>query len=147
MTITILKNTTTVNTSTILFFVFFLFYTLSSSAQEFGGKDSEWIYNLNNRYGVSKVTYSKDTVIRNILFNKYSIETSRIFDSILDTIIEDQDPVYVANLDGLVLFTVDQEEIDTLANFNAVPGDSWSIRGGSRTILLISSLLTPFGLN
>ncbi len=117
-------------------------------AQEFGSKDSRWVYDHTGHYGITRVEFEKDTLIENIEFNKFSIVSTDILFSNGDTVTIERPPLCLSNNDGVVLFKIEEEEIDTLINFNANPGDSWSITrsawADTFSILILDTFRTEF---
>ena len=111
-------------------------------AQEFGSSDSHWIYNRDGRRGYTEVVFNKDTLIDNLSFNRFEIILTAIFygDTLSGPL---SDALYLNNTNGLVLFSLDGQSTDTLINYNAVPGDSWSMihrgNGGKFTIDVIDT--------
>ena len=73
------------------------------------------------------MTYEKDTIIDNKIFNKYTLFITRIDFNGIDTIRTYGDPIFLSNQDGLVLYRWTRETTDTIFNFNANIGDSWTV--------------------
>ncbi len=96
-------------------------------AQEFGSSDSRWVYNHDGYFGITRVEFEKDTLIDNIEFNKFSIVNTGIYVTIGDTIVRERQPIYLSNINGLVLYKIKDNDVDTLINFRAGPGDGWTI--------------------
>ncbi len=93
----------------------------------FGTPDTEWIYNIDGRTGFTRVSYVSDTTVNNLLFNKFETNVTGIVTSPLDTINFLGPELLLLNDDGLIYFKYGESEIDTLYNFNAAIGDSWTI--------------------
>lgn len=92
------------------------------SAQEFGGPDSKWVYNITGFQGVNTVEFEKDTTINGLSFNKFIMASQHYPDQDLS-----MRPLFLRNADGLVRWSVDGLDTDTLFNFNATPGDRWEM--------------------
>lgn len=108
--------------------VFILSFGITNSyAQSFGSSDSSWSFDIQSRYGICKVQFEKDTLISNLEFNKFTMNLSYLGSSVFDTIHESADPIFIADLSGLILFSLDGFAIDTLMNFNSELGDSWTL--------------------
>ena len=96
------------------------------SAQHFGSADSHWVYNRDGaRNGIVEVIFEKDTLIENVLFNKFDLRELSVSGG--DTSIYSFLPLFLRNTDGVVEYSLDNQAIDTLINYNALPGDSWTI--------------------
>lgn len=96
-----------------------------AGAQYFGSSDSHWVYNRDVKNGITEVIFEKDTLIESILFNKFDLRELWVTDG--DTSIFSFLPLFLNNTDGLVLYSLNNQPIDTLINYNALPGDSWTI--------------------
>ncbi|MBK9107597.1 MAG: hypothetical protein IPM92_04235 [Saprospiraceae bacterium] len=116
-------------------------------AQEFASNDSKWVYNHRGfwSYGISQVQFDRDTFINGRLtkiFKKELTLQSRMGGSASTW---QMNPVYLQSDNGVVLYSEDAIQFDTLYNFIAKIGTEWSIVNrniGSRDTLLISILDT-----
>ena len=102
--------------------------SLSMQGQDFGGADSRWVYNYNGRNGYTTVDFVKDTIINNLDFNRFDIKAflSTPQDTNLRLVL--QLPLFLTNQDGLILFNHDGIQSDTLIDYNAIPGDIWTMK-------------------
>ena len=105
-----------------LFFYSTLF-TTELLSQTFGSPQSEWSFDQ-SLSAIFKVGYAKDTILDNEIYSEYAITSLRLTTE--DTVQFTVPPVYVNNNDGLVTFTIDMIEFDTLINYNAEVGEGWS---------------------
>ena len=106
--------------------VFSLLTINAASSQSLGCVDCRWIFDLPNR-GITEMNFEKDTIIDDASFDKYSVQISRIHSNGIDTIRGNSDPIYLSNQDGLVLYRWTREMTDTIVDFNAKIGDSWTV--------------------
>ncbi len=93
----------------------------------FGTPDTEWIYNVDRQTGFTRVFYDSDTVINNTQFNKFLTNRTFVSSYTLDTIHDSGPDLFLHIDEGLVFFKFGENSIDTLYNFNAALGDSWTI--------------------
>ena len=113
------------NLRTILSCILVLLNVVLLTAQEFGSADSHWVFNRDGKIGFTEVFFEKDTIIENKVFNKFlRREFVIVFGDTTDFVFG---PLFLNNTDGLVLHSIDGEIKDTLINYNASPGDSWTI--------------------
>jgi len=103
------------------------FIVIQVNAQTFATNDAEWVFDYGALIsGITKVKYSKDTIIgqRNVkIFTKeiYRITTKN------DTIQNILKPIYIHSLNGVIEYSLNKINFDTLINFNAQIGQSWMI--------------------
>ena len=95
------------------------------NAQEFGSADSHWVYNRDGRNGITEIVFEKDTIIDNLPFNKFDRKELWVVSG--DTTIFYFNPLFLNNTDGVVLYSENGLDTDTLINYNSVPGDSWTL--------------------
>ncbi len=107
--------------------VFSLLTINAASSQSLGCADCRWIFDLRNGNGITEMTFEKDTIINNNIFNKYTLLITRIDFNGTDTIRTNGDPIFLSNQDGLVLYRWTREMTDTIVDFNAEIGDSWTV--------------------
>ena len=112
----------------VLFFIVISLWTLTHiSGQEFGSPDSEWVYNYTGgSQGVTKVIYSRDTLIGRRLVHVFKKEAYR-YSTRRDSFVYFPEPIYIYSKDGIVEFSTDKINFDTLHNFKAKIGQSWMI--------------------
>jgi len=113
----------------VLFFIVISLWTLTHiSGQEFGTPDSEWVYDYSggHSYGVTKLMYSKDTLIRRRLVSVFIKEAYR-YSTLRDSFVYFPEPIYLHSRNGIVEFSTDKINFDTLYNYNAKIGQSWMI--------------------
>jgi len=93
-------------------------------SQNFGSQDTRWTFDylLN---GITEVFYEKDTFLFDKEFRKFLKRNTNINSG--DTVVFDLDPVYFNDDEGVVTYTKDLVYFDTLFNFNAEVGDTWTI--------------------
>ena len=96
-----------------------------SQSQSFGTPDSKWTYDY-DRSGVQEVLFDKDTILEGRDCSRYSVTALRLL-SQGDTIVTARPSVYICNDDGLVQFSTSTVDFDTLVDFNASIGDTWSV--------------------
>ena len=104
----------------------FFYSTLISTklnSQTYGTTDSHWTYDQSWN-SIFEVGYSNDTLLNNQIFNKYAIRS--VYLNNLDTMVWLRENIFINNKDGLVTFSLDMIEFDTLINYNAAIGEGWS---------------------
>ena len=108
----------------------FLLFTSFCRAQDFGTLNAQWVYDHRGGtvFGVTLIEYDRDTIIQEdtikLFFRTFIRETS----SGVVTVRNSQ-PIYVRDRDQVVETSYNQlMEFDTLYNFNADVGSSWTIR-------------------
>ena len=107
----------------------FLFFTTFCQAQDFGNLNAEWVYDHRGGtvFGVTLVEYDRDTIIQGdtikLFFRTFIRETS----SGVVTLPHSQ-PIYIRDRNNVVEFSYVPIHFDTLYNFNADIGSSWTIR-------------------
>ena len=95
-------------------------------AQEFGSADSHWVYNVDISNGYVEVVFDKDTLINGDLYNSFLLR--ELFANSEDTTYTTYfEPLFLNNTNGLVSYSLGGEIFDTLINYNALPGESWTI--------------------
>lgn len=106
-----------------------LFLAISTvSSQSLGCPSGKWIFDLRNANGITEMTYQKDTLIDNMSFEKYNLQITRLdINNGTDTLKLMGDPIFLSNQNGLVLYRWTREMTDTIFNFNASIGDSWTV--------------------
>ena len=121
------------------------FYALGQNLiQPYGGTNAKWVYDWSGaKLGVTEVYKSRDTIVDGqtiLVFEKRSF-----FEENGEIMIQERLPVYLTSENGLVRFSVDLNNFDTLFNFNLVKNDSWSIpKRNSLTGQPTGELLTRF---
>ena len=112
-------------TKNVIVLVLLLGNMTSLSAQYFGSPDCHWIYDRSGRDAFTEVVFDSDTVINNQVYNEFDIRvhTARVIDTVVGSIMS----IYLNNTNGLVTMSYDAIKIDTLIDYNAVPGDTWTI--------------------
>ena len=112
----------------LIIYIISIFTMSNISGQEFGSPDSEWVYDYSGGHssGITKVLYEKDTIIghRNVqVFIKHAFRYSIRRDSFNFAL----NPIYIHSKDGIVEYSKDKINFDTLYNYNAEIGQSWMI--------------------
>jgi len=108
-------------TSRIIVFLISISFSALCSAQEFGGPDSKWVFNITGRYGPNIIEFDKDTLLDSVPYNKFIMTTQSFPDQGIG-----MRPLYLRNHQGLVTWSSEGVNSDTLFNLNAAPGDSWT---------------------
>lgn len=108
-----------------------LFLPILLVSQEIGLKDSQWLFNFDGRAGVSKLNYQKDTLLEDKIFNVFYLEAEWKWPNKDSMILRQNDMVLLSNQDGIIYFkfwanSIIDNDIDTLYNFNAGKGFTWS---------------------
>ncbi len=121
-------------------------------AQEFASQDTKWVFDYNGAWsiGITEIEFKEDTIIDGLKTRKFSKKASRIT---LDNrkLSFDLDPVYFRSDSGIVEYSEDGQNFDTLFNFNAVKGRSWKInrhhgtmRTDSMAMIIVDTFTTSF---
>ncbi len=95
-----------------------------AQAQAFGTPDSKWTFDF-GLFGVQEVLFDKDTILEDRDCSRYSVTGLKL--SLGDTLVTERPSVYICNHDGLVEFSTSTVDFDTLVDFNASIGDTWSV--------------------
>ena len=99
----------------------------SAICQTIGNNDSRWIFDLSDKNGVTEIYYDVDTLIENMPFKKFKLFITGVKPHSRDTFRFYGDPLFISNNDGLVLYRWTSSVVDTLCDFNAAIGDSWTV--------------------
>ena len=107
----------------------FLFFTTFCRAQDFGNLNAQWVYDYKggHAFGVTLVEYDRDTIIMGdtikLFFRTYNWETSS---GVITS--RRSEPIYIRDRNQVVEYSYVPTHFDTLYNFNADIGSSWTIR-------------------
>ena len=109
--------------------IIILFFVISNIyGQYFGSSDSEWVYDYSGfpNIGITNIKFRKDTIIENRLTQLFDKQVYRV-NRDNDSLFFNSAPIcfYVEN--GVVEFSMDKLNFDTLYNFKARIGQSWMI--------------------
>ena len=127
-----------------LLFLLMFFMTNVGLSQSIGGDNSRWVFDLFNGDGITEMEFSKDTIIDSLLYDKYELTTTRIDPRNGDTLRRAVDPIFISNQNGLALYQWTRLTTDTLYNFNADIGDSWSVKDRTKDIEYAFTVLDTF---
>ena len=108
--------------------ILFAFLPSFLIAQTFGDKNAEWVYDYIGLGvdGITKIKQVRDTVIDSQTIKVFQRNFTRqnssgeIFNGNLD-------PIYIKQKDGLIEFSEDLINFDTLYNFDLKIGQSWTV--------------------
>jgi len=110
--------------STVLVFFVLIVSGKYCFSQNFGSQDTRWTFDY-LLHGITEVFYEKDTVMFDRDFRKFIKRNTNI--NFGDTIVQDLDPVFFSDNEGVITYTKDLIYFDTLFNFKAKEGDTWTI--------------------
>ena len=99
----------------------------SAICQSIGNTDSRWVFDLSDKYGITEMYYDTDTLIDNMPFKKFKLIISGVKPTTRDTFRFFGDPLFISNKDGLILYRWTTSVVDTLCDFHAAIGDSWTV--------------------
>lgn len=96
------------------------------SAQFFGDKNAEWVFDLVGlgEFGITKLKVIKDTSVNNQVYQTVYKEAIRNVNGEVSTY--KRRPFYIRTDNGVVTYTGNFTFEDTLYNFAATIGDSWT---------------------
>lgn len=119
---------------TSLLLLFTVFFIHPSFCQEFATNDSEWVYDYNGfwAHGVISFSYKQDTLIGNRQVKVFKQYVTGVMRGTTDTSSREFQPVLFAVQNGIVEFSLDTINFDTLYNFQAPIGKSWQLPWGAR---------------
>ena len=106
-----------------------LFFTSLCQAQDFGTLNAQWVYDYSGglAIGVTLVEYDRDTIIQGdtikLFFRTYNWETGSG-----EITLQRSEPIYIRDRNNVVEFSYVPTHFDTLYNFNAEIGSSWTSR-------------------
>ena len=112
----------------LLFFLISMLLINNVSTQSFGTNNSEWVYDYLGGigFGITKISYKKDTIIEDRqvkIFTKKAYRLKMNGDSVSGSF----KPIYIHSKHGIVEYSQDEINFDTLYNYNAKIGQSWII--------------------
>ena len=119
-------------------------------AQSFGSQNAEWVYDFNRAgIGVTKFKISGDTTVNGVTYQR--MQKVAIREKSNGEIVHyPRIPFYLRQDNGVVLYTGDFTFEDTLFNFNADIGDSWTLprrRDNEDDFFLKYSVVDTFRMN
>ena len=87
-----------------------------------------WIYHYAGgfREGVIRIMYESDTLLDNNAFKKFNRNFTVLEGISGDTVQGDDLPIYLRQVDDIVYASFDGVSSDTLYNYGALPGDTWT---------------------
>ncbi|MDW3650793.1 MAG: T9SS type A sorting domain-containing protein [Bacteroidia bacterium] len=113
-------------------FLLIILFPLFSSSQNFASNDTEWVYDDSGFWasGISTFSFDSDTTIASRTVKKFRRDVQSYFNGTTDTIRRELFPVYYYENNGIVEFSRNAINFDTLLNFQADPGQNWIVYFG-----------------
>lgn len=110
-----------------LFLILFTQFGSNLFGQAFGGKNARWVFDYRGgaTNGITIINYIKDTVIGQRIVSIYMKRGIRKFNN--DTINVALEPIYLHAKNGIIEFSMNARNFDTLYNYKAEIGQSWII--------------------
>ncbi|MDW3650794.1 MAG: T9SS type A sorting domain-containing protein [Bacteroidia bacterium] len=113
---------------TLLPLLFLLSFFQSSFSQKFVRNDAQWVYNFHGAHGVgyTLISYEQDTVIGNKTVKQFGRFHTQAF-SVTDTINIRTGAIFLFESNGIVEYSIEGMDFDTLYNFNAALGEVFDV--------------------
>ena len=129
----------------------FLFASTFIHAQSFGSQNAQWVYDYNRMGGpgVTKFKIDRDTTVNGVTYQRMQKVAIRE-NSNGEIVHYPRIPFYLRQDNGIVLYTGDFTFEDTLFNFDAGIGDSWTLprrRDNDDDFFLKYSVVDTFQVN
>ena len=135
------------------YIVFTIFLLVSNfvCAQSFGSQNAQWVYDFNRMGGpgVTKFKIDRDTTVNGVTYQRMQKVAIRE-NSSGEIVHSPRIPFYLRQDNGVVLYTGDFTFEDTLFNFDAGIGDSWTLpsrRNKDDDFFLKYSVVDTFQVN